>query len=172
MIIKDYLKLLRYSFYYLIFFISLVSCTKKNDSEYVQLKKEIKETYGVHLPPNTKYVFIVNDNYCPICVNHFSQYVLTVLDENEDALCFVNSNGVNVDLESYRNKQNKNIYISNERMLKNNVLLPPNLGIIFLYGSRIDTTIYIHSDSILQQLKFINSKIFSNEAKINDTLRE
>lgn len=155
---KEFLKYLKFNLYFLVLLLALCSCSQKNDKEYVQLRKEIKKIYGVHLSDNTKCIFIINDNYCPTCVNRFSQFVLDKLNNHDDVLCFINSNGINVDLDSFKGEQNKNVHISTNVLQSNSTLIPPSLGVIFLKDAKIDTIVYINSDSILEQLDFLNSK--------------
>ena len=155
---KEFLKRLKYSCFFVLF-LALTECTKKYNSEYVLLKKEIKETYDIRLPDDTKCVFIINDNYCSTCVTVFSQFVFDKLNNQENVLCFINSNGINVDLNSFRTKNNKNIHISTNVLQLNNTLIPPSLGAIFLKDTKIDTIIYIETDKISEQLDFINTKM-------------
>lgn len=149
---------LKYSCFCVLFLV-LTNCTRNYDSEFLQLKKEIKETYNVHLPDDTKCIFIINDNYCSTCVSIFSQFVLTKLNNPKNVLCFVNSTGVNVDLNSFRAKRNKNIHISTHVLQPSNTLVPSRLGAVFLKDAEIDTIVYIETNRIAEQLDFINTKI-------------
>lgn len=155
---KEFLKRLKYSCI-LVLFLAFINCTQNYDSDYVQLNKEIKETYDVRLPDDTKCIFIVNDNYCSTCVSIFSQFVLDKVNNQKDVLSFINSNGINVDLNSFRAKNNKNIHISTNVLQPNSTLIPPSLGAIFLNDAKIDTIVYIETDKITEQLEFLNEKI-------------
>ena len=157
---RNFLKYLKYS--PILLLLVMLNCKQAN-ADYVQLKEEIKKRYDVHLPDNTKCIFIINDNYCSTCVSIFSEYVLGKLHGQKDVLCFINSNGINVDLDSFRNKNNKNIHISTKVLERNNTLIPTALGAIFLENGKIDTIIYIETEKIAEQIDFISAKIFATD---------
>lgn len=159
---KGYSMLLKYSLGLLIVLLLFISnsCNRDYDGQYQQLKRELNEIYDIRLPKNVKCIFIINDNYCPVCVKHFSEYVLSkVEEEGENVLCLVNSKGINVDLAKFKKFDNKNIYLNTKTIpYKDDPLIPPRLGVIFLYENKIDTIIRIDSEFIVSQLEFIDSK--------------
>lgn len=158
---KEYSKLLIYRFGLSIALLLLFcSCSRKYDERYQQLRKEFKEMYDVRLPKKVKRIYIINDNYCPVCVTHFSEYVLTKINEGDkDILCFVNSEGVHVDLARFRSIGEKNIYLNNRaKPYRDEGLIPQGLGVIFLHENKIDTIVSIDSEIIVSQLEYIDSK--------------
>ncbi len=158
---KEYSKLLMYRFGLLITLILFFSsCSREYDKRYQQLRKEFKEIYDVRLPKKVKRIYIINDNYCPVCVTHFSEYVLTKINEDDkNILCFVNSEGLHVDIARFREIGGKNVYLNNRIIpYDDEGLIPPALGVIFLHENKIDTIVSVDSQTILTQLEYIDSK--------------
>lgn len=156
-LIKEFLKHLKYSFLLFCLFLFL-NCSHSNDERFNMLKKEFKETYHKHIPNDVKTIYIINDNYCPNCVYYFSQFVLDNLKENKQILYFINSKGINVDLQRFIAHGYENVHISKQILNANNELIPNALGVIYIKNMQIDTIIHIDSNSIFDQIAYIKSK--------------
>lgn len=144
-----------------LFFLLCIQCNKKEQNEKYQLiVNEIKENYQIDIRDNNvQNLIFINDQGCPNCIASFSGYILNNIDKfKENSMIFINSKGINIDLDKFINLKAKNILISRNIREQSEIL--PDLGIIYLKKStkEVDSVISLDTSNIVEQLKYISAR--------------